>query len=123
MAVRRHCEGCGKRLRFDPSHRRNRRYCRRCAKEKKRERDRRHKKAYRDTGLGREQRKRENQRTREQLGWSDYMRFWRKSDPYRTAAHERARAKRYYEAHRAAICAKRRAQRAAQQRAAEARSH
>jgi hypothetical protein len=38
-----------------------------------RERDRLHKKAYRATGLGREQRKRENQRTRDRLGWTELL--------------------------------------------------
>jgi hypothetical protein len=114
---------CGRRLRFDASHRRNRKYCRPCAKAAKRERDRKHKLAYRQTGLGQEQRKRENQRTRDGLGWTDYMRFWRKSDSYKTAGRERARARRYYELHRAEILAKRRAQRAAQKPADEACSH
>jgi hypothetical protein len=114
---------CGRRLRFDASHRRNRKYCRPCAKAAKRERDRQHKQAYRDTGLGREQRKRENRRTRDRLGWTDYMRFWRKADSYKTAARERARARRYYEAHRAEICARRRARRVAEKPAEKARSH
>ena len=123
MAVRRQCVACGKRLRFDRSHRRNRKYCRRCAKAAKQERDREHKQRYRDTGLGREQRKRDNQRTRGRLGWNDYMRFWRKAEPKVRAKQERARARRYYEKHRADILEKRRRVRVARKRIRSACSH
>jgi hypothetical protein len=114
---------CGKRLRFDASHRRNRKYCHRCAKQTKREYDRQYKQEYRAKPCGKEQRQRENQRLRERLGWTEYMRYWRKADSWRVAAQERARAKRYYARHRAAILAKRRAQRAARKAAQEACSH
>ncbi len=103
---------CGGQLRVERSHRRNRKYCRRCAKEAKRERNRRHKRRYRETGLGREQRKRENRRARERLGWAEYMRFWRKANPRRTAKRNRAKCERYYEQHREKILRQRREQRA-----------
>ncbi len=114
---------CGKRLRFDPSHRRNRKYCRLCAKQAKREYDRQYKQDYREKPCGKAQRQRENQRLRECLGWAEYMRYWRKADSWRVAAQERARAKRYYQRHRAKILAKRRAQRAARKAAQKACSH
>ncbi len=65
----------------------------------------------------------ENEATRERLGWDEYMRFWRKAKPERRAAQERARAKRYYEAHRAEILAKRHRERAAHKAARTAWSH
>lgn len=114
---------CGRRLRFDASHRRNRKYCRRCAKEAKREYDRQYKQDYREKPAGKAQRQRENQRLRERLGWTAYMRYWRKADSWRVAAQERARAKSYYHRHRAKILAKRRAQRAGRKAAQEACSH
>jgi hypothetical protein len=113
MAVRRSCVKCDKPLRFDASHRRNRKYCRRCAKEAKRERDRRHKQRYRETGLGKEQRRRESTTRRGRVGWAEYMRFYRKADPKRAAALNRDKCQRYYEQHREAILARRRQQRAA----------
>ena len=122
MAPRR-CADCDRRLRFDVSHLRNRRYCRRCAKRRKREYDRQYKRDYRAKPCGKAQRQHENQRQRDRLGWAEYMRFWRKADPWRVAAQERARAKRYYRAHRAKILAKRRAQRAARKAAQKACSH
>lgn len=123
MAVRRLCVRCGKRLRFDVSHRRNRKYCRPCAKQAKREYDRQCKQDYREKPCGKEQRQRENERLRERLGWAEYMRFWRKADSWRVAAQERARAKKYYHCHRTEILAKRRAQRAASKVAQKACSH
>lgn len=123
MAVRRFCVRCGKRLRFDVSHRRNRKYCRRCAKQAKREYDRQYKQDYRAKPCGKEQRQRESCKRRARLGWSEYMRFWRKADSWRVAAQERARAKKYYHCHRATILAKRRAQRAATKAAQKACSH
>jgi hypothetical protein len=123
MAVRRSCVKCDKPLRFDASHRRNRKYCRRCAKEVKREYDRQYKQDYRAKPAGKEQRQRESHKRRARLGWSDYMRYWRKADSWRVAAQERARAKRYYARHRAQILAKRRAQRAARKAARQACSH
>jgi len=104
-------------------HRRNRKYCRRCAKEVKREYDRQYKQDYRAKPAGKEQRQRESHKRRARLGWSDYMRYWRKADSWRVAAQERARAKRYYARHRAQILAKRRAQRAARKAARQACSH
>jgi hypothetical protein len=65
----------------------------------------------------------ENETTRERLGWTEYMRFWRKANPARRAAQERARAKRYYRRHRVAILAKRRCARAAHKAARTACSH
>lgn len=123
MAVRRSCVRCGKRLRFDASHRRNRKYCRACGKQAKREYDRPYKQDYRDKPSGKAQRQRENQRLRERLGWTEYMRYWRKADSWRVAAQERARSKSYYYRHRAQILAKRRAQRAARKAAPTACSH
>ncbi len=123
MASRRFCVRCGKRLRFDVSHRRNRKYCRRCGKPAKREYDRQYKQDYRTKPCGKEQRQRESRKRRARLGWSDYMRFWRKGDPFRIAAQERARARRYYQQHRAEVLAKRRAQRAATKAAQKACSH
>jgi hypothetical protein len=114
---------CGKRLRFDASHRRNRKYCRRCAKLSKREYDRQYKQDYRAKPCGQEQRRRENARLRAQLGWCDYMRYWRKKHSWRVAAQERARARSYYQRHCAEILAKRRAQRAARKVARKACSH
>lgn len=114
---------CGKRLRFDASHRRNRKYCRRCAKLSKREYDRQYKQDYRAKPCGQEQRRRENARLRAKLGWRDYMRYWRKKHSWRVAAQERARARSYYQRHCAEILAKRRAQRAARKVARKACSH
>jgi hypothetical protein len=112
LAARR-CTICGKHFRPDPRARRQQRCCsRRCSKKLKRQRDRRHKQRYRETGLGKEQRKRENQTQRERLGWNDYMRFWRKAEPKERSHQERERARRYYQAHRDEILAKRRQQRA-----------
>jgi len=123
VAVRRCCIKCHKRLRFDRSHRRNRKYCRRCAKVAKREYDRQYKQDYRAKPVGKEQRRLENQRLRERLGWAEYMRYWRRAEPALRAPQERARAKKYYGAHRAEILAKRRAQRAARKAAQGACSH
>jgi hypothetical protein len=110
-------------FRPDPRSRRHQRYhSRRCAKKAKRERDRLHKKAYRATGLGREQRKRENERTRDRLGWTEFMRFWRKADAVRAARLDRNAAQRYYERHRDQIVEKLRLKRAAQRRLRKARS-
>jgi hypothetical protein len=114
---------CGKRLRFDASHRRNRKYCRRCAKQRKREYDQQYKQDYRDKPAGKAQRQRESRKRREQLDWATYMRFWRKAEPAVRAAQERARAKTYYERHRDEILAKRRAQRRARKVAERACSH
>ena len=75
-------------------------------------RDREHTKRYRETGLGREQRRRDNDRQRQRLDWRRYKRFWRNSDPGKTRRNERARAQRYYERHREQLLAKRRLQRA-----------
>ena len=114
---------CDQPLRVTARHRRNRKYCRRCAKEVKREYDRQYKQDYRAKPAGKEQRQRESHKRRARLGWSDYMRYWRKADSWRVAAQERARAKRYYARHRAQILAKRRAQRAARKAAQQACSH
>ena len=122
IAVRR-CAICRRRFRPDVRHRRDHKYCRRCAKKAKRDRDRGHKKLYRDTGLGREQRRRESAKRRDVIGWARYMRFWRKAEPERRARQERARARLYYERHRETILAKRRAQRAAARPAGEPCSH
>jgi hypothetical protein len=100
------------------------RYCsKRCYRTAKRERDCEHKRLYRDTGLGREQRRRENQRLRERLGWTEYMRYWRKADPVRTARQERKRAHRYYQKHGVRIREKRRQQYVARKRLRKASSH
>jgi hypothetical protein len=88
----------------------------------KRERDREHKKRYRDNGLGQEQRKRENARTRERLGWAEYMRYWRKANPRQRSKVNRAKCQLYYEQHREEILRKRREQRAAKKNRCSARS-
>ena len=123
MASRRHCVRCGKRLRFNASHRRNRKYCRSCAKQAKREYDRQYKRDYRAKPCGKEQRQRESRKRRARLDWSEYIRYWRKADSWRVAAQERARARSYYQRHRAEILAKRRAQRAARKAAQQPCSH
>jgi hypothetical protein len=115
---------CGRFFRPNVRSRRHQRYCsKRCARRAKRERDRQHKKHYRATGLGREQRRRENTRLRRKLGWAEYIRFSRRAKPFKAAARERARSRRYYQRHREQILAKRRAQRAARKAAQEACSH
>ncbi len=81
-----------------------------------------HKQLYRATGLGREQRRRENEKLRERLGWVEYMSYWRKADSQRTARTNRGAARRYYAQHREQILAKRRARRAAQKALAKVRS-
>jgi hypothetical protein len=114
---------CGRGFRPDVRHRRDQKYCRPCAKKVKRARDRRHKQRYRETGLGREQRKRESGRRRERLDWARYMSYWRKAEPEKRARQERARARRHYLKHREQILRQRHAERAARKRAREARSH
>jgi hypothetical protein len=93
----------------------------------KRRRDRVHKRRYRETGLGKEQRRRESEKRREKIGWADYMRFWRKAEPKERARRERERARRYYHAHRDEILAGRRRQKAqkrsAEKSSPEAKSH
>lgn len=93
----------------------------------KRQRDRTHKQRYRETGLGREQRKRENETYRERVGWNEYMRFWRKADPKKRARKERERSRRYYQKHKAEIrqkqCARRASKTRAQKGAGGACSH
>lgn len=123
MAVRRRCAVCHRWFHPDVRSVGHQKYCsRRCAKKAKRERDRLHKKRYRETGLGQQQRRRENRRTRERVGWAPYMRYWRKAEPATRAAQERERARRYYRTHREEILQKRR-ERRAQKRAERARSH
>ncbi len=112
MAERRRCEVCDKLFVPDVRSRRHQKYCRpRCAKKAKSERDREHKKAYRGTGLGQEQRRRENRQQRERLGWPRYMSYVRKKHPEKTAALDQAAARRYYEQHREKILTKLRARR------------
>lgn len=124
MAGAPRCAICGGPFRAHPCGRHHQRYCsRRCAKKAKRERDREHKRLYRETGLGREQRKRENRKLRECLGWAEYMRFWRKADPVCRARQERKRAQRYYAKHRERIREKRRQQYGARERLRKASSH
>lgn len=118
------CAVCGHAYQPEPRSWRHQRYCsKRCARKAKRERDRIHKQRYRETGLGREQRRRENERYRDQVGWTEYMRYWRKADSGRRAGQERKRAERYYERHREPILQKRRETRVAQKAAKKARSH
>jgi len=118
------CTICSRRFRPDVRSTRHQRYCsKRCYRKAKRERDREHKRLYRDTGLGREQRKRENRKLRDRLGWTEYMRYWRKADPRRAARQERKRAQHYYEKHRERILEKRRQQYAARKRLRKASSH
>jgi hypothetical protein len=124
VAEARRCAICGRVFRPKPRSRKYQKYCSRpCAKHAKRQRDRLHKQRYRETGLGREQRHRENERYRNDVGWAEYMRYWRKADARRTARQERQRAGRYYQRHREQIQAKRREQRAAQKALGKARSH
>ncbi len=122
MAEALRCAICGRCLRPDPRSARHQRYCRRCRKKAKRAHDRAHKQLYRETGLGKEQRKRESQKRRERLGWADYMRYWRKADAVRSVRIDREAARRYYERHREAIVQKRRQQRAARKALQKARS-
>lgn len=93
----------------------------------KRRRDRIHKRRYRETGLGKEQRKKESSKRREAIGWDAYMRAWRKVEPKERARRERERARRYYHAHRDEILAGRRRQKAekrsANKSSSEAKSH
>jgi len=114
----RSCTICGRHFRPDPRARCQQRCCsRRCSRKLKRQRDRVHKQRYRDTGLGKEQRRRESEKRREAVGWDAYMRAWRKAEPEERARCERDRARRYYDAHREEILAKRRRQRAEKQSA------
>jgi hypothetical protein len=110
--ARRQCP-CGRFFRPDVRHRRTQKYCRRCAKKAKRARDRLHKQSYRDTGLGREQRKRENAKLRAKPGWKESKRQRRKANSGVTSQQERERSRRYYERHHDQILEKRRQQRAA----------
>jgi hypothetical protein len=111
LAARR-CTICGKYFQPDHRARRHQKCCSpACSKKLKRRRDRFHKQRYRETGLGKEQRRKEERRRRDKVGWKDYMRFWRKAEPKQRSRQERERAKRYYQAHRDGILAKRRKQR------------
>lgn len=124
MSPARRCGVCGRPFRPDVRSQSRQRYCtKRCRKKAKRDRDRKHKQRYRETGLGREQRRRENERYRDQVGWGDYMSYWRKADPQRTARQERQRAQRYYQQHREQILQKHREKRVCQKASAKARSH
>ena len=115
---------CGRAYRPHPRSHGHQKYCfGGCAKRAKRERDRIHKQRYRETGLGREQRRRESAKRREHLGWADYMRYWRKADARRTARQERDRAQRYYQQHREQILRKRREQRRVRKASGGACSH
>ena len=110
MALKR-CVICGKAFSPDRRSRLQQKCCgRRCSRRLKHRRDRVHKQRYRETGLGQEQRKRENKTYRERVGWNEYMRFWRKAEPKKRARKERERARRYYKKHKAEILQKRCAQ-------------
>lgn len=118
MEGQRTCSVCGTTFTPDVRSRHHQRYCRRrCYLVAKRARDRHHKQRYRETGLGKEQRRRENEASRTRIGWNAYMRFWRKAKPKERARRERERARRYYLQHRAEILRKRRLKRAAPQSA------
>ena len=120
----RRCPICGRFLRATVRGRRRQHYARaECARQAKRDRDRQYQREARRDPEGRAAKRVQNEATREQLGWTEYMRFWRKAKPELRAAQERARAKRYYRRHRAAILAKRRRTRAAQKAARTACSH
>lgn len=124
MGEVRRCALCGRHFHPERRNQKRQKYCsRRCAKKAKRDRDREHKRLYRDTGLGHEQRRRESEKRREQLGWAEYMRYWRKAEPDERAGQERQRQRRYYAKHRDEIVAKRRAQRAARRALRKACSH
>lgn len=123
MAPRR-CPVCGRFLRAIVRGRRRQHYDRdQCARQAKLDRDRQYQREARRTAEDRAAKRVENETTRERLGWSEYMRFWRKAKPELRAAQERARAKRYYRRHRAAILAKRRRARATHKGARRACSH
>jgi len=114
----RRCAICGRFFSPEPRARLQQKCCsKKCSKKLKRRRNRQHKQLYRQTGLGKEQRRRENETQRDRLGWNDYMRFWRKATPEIRARQERERARRYYQAHRDQILAKRRQRRAAKRNA------
>jgi len=107
------CVICGDSFVPDPRSARQQKCCSKaCSKARKRLRDKFHKQRYRESGLGQEQKKRENRSTRQRLDWRRYKRFWRKADSYRHNAQERARAKRYYQKNKARILEKRRQKRA-----------
>jgi hypothetical protein len=107
------CVICGASFIPNPRSARQQKCCSKaCSKALKRLRDKLHKQRYRETGLGQEQKKRENRATRKRLDWRRYKRFWRKADPYRRNAQERARAKRYYQKNKARILEKLRQKRA-----------
>ena len=123
MARAPRCTICGRSFRPEPRSRHHQRTCSKgCRKKARRERDREHKRLYRDTGLGREQRRRESEKRRERLGWADYMRYWRKADAVRSVRIDREAARIYYRRHREAIVEKRRQQRAARKALQKARS-
>jgi hypothetical protein len=120
----RQCPVCGRFLRAIVRGRRRQQYDRsQCARQAKLNRDRQYQREARRDPEGRAAKRADNAATRERLGWTEYMRFWRKAKPERRAAQERARAKRYYRRHRAAILAKRRRARAADKGARTACSH
>ena len=110
----RRCVICGKPFNPDQRARLQQKCCsRRCSKKLKRQRDKIHKERYRETGLGKEQRKRESRKCRESIGWNAYMRAWRKAKPEERSRQERERAKRYHLKHRPKILERRRQKRAA----------
>jgi hypothetical protein len=120
----RRCPVCGRFLRPIVRGRRRQQYDRaQCARQAKLDRDRQYQREARRDPEGRAAKRVENETTRERLGWTEYMRFWRKAKPELRAAQECARAKRYYRRHRAAILAKRRRARAAHKGARTACSH
>jgi len=98
------CVICGKSFRPDPRARLQQKCCGPgCSKKLKRQRDKIHKKRYRLTAPGKEQRKRENKKQRQRIGWNEYMRFWRKAEPEKRLRQERERSSRYYQRHRQKI--------------------
>ncbi len=123
MSQARRCAVCGRAYQPEPRSWRHQKYCsKECARKAKRQRDRKHKRSYRETGLGREQRRRESEQRCRRIGWAEYMRYWRKSDAARATQLNRAALRRYYARHRDEILRKRRQQQAAQKALAEARS-
>lgn len=109
----RRCAICGKSFEPDQRARLQQKCCgRRCSKKLKRQRDKIHKQRYRETGLGKEQRRRDNQVQRERLGWNAYMRVWRKAEAKKRSRQERERARCYYQNHRDQTLDKRRQKRA-----------
>jgi hypothetical protein len=124
LPARLRCAVCGRSFCPDRRNRGRQSYCsRRCRREAKRRYDRKYHRAYRRTWDGRLHRREQHRRYRGKVGWSRYVRYWRKRDSYRTEVRERKRARRYYERHREEILAKRRRQRVVQKASREPCSH